>query len=113
LRQLSAATHVGEDMTMPAFNVVRFRVKPGREKEFLDLHKAFDSQLPGMRKLSMIKTGDRTYCLIGEWGAMSDIVAARSAMIANLDKSRDMLEDLGNGLGVTDPVSGEVVIQIR
>jgi hypothetical protein len=28
-------------------------------------------------------------------------------MIAILDGLRDMLEDLGGGLGVTDPVSGE------
>jgi hypothetical protein len=99
---------------MTAFNVVRFRVKPGREKDFLDLHKAFGSNpIPGVRRLSMIKTGDRTYCLIGEWAAMSDIVGARTAMIANLDKMRDMLEDLGNGLGVTDPVSGDVVLQLK
>ena len=32
-------------------------------------------------------------------------------MIAGLDRFRDMLEDLGGGLGVTDPVSGEVVLE--
>ena len=31
-------------------------------------------------------------------------------MIATLDAFRDKLEDLGGGLGVTDPVSGEAVI---
>jgi len=30
-----------------------------------------------------------------------------------LDSFRDMLEDLGNGLGVTDPVSGETVLQLK
>jgi hypothetical protein len=30
-------------------------------------------------------------------------------MIATLDSFRDRLEDLGGGLGVTDPVSGEAV----
>jgi hypothetical protein len=98
---------------MTAYNVVRFRVKPGREKDFIDLHKSFDRSLPGIKKLAMIKTGDRTFCLVGEWGAMSDIAAARSAMIANLDKMRDMLEDLGGGLGVTDPVSGEAVLELK
>jgi len=29
-----------------------------------------------------------------------------------LDSFRDMLEDLGGGLGVTDPVSGEAVLEI-
>ena len=32
-------------------------------------------------------------------------------MIANLDMIRDLLEDLGGGLGVTDPVSGEAVFE--
>jgi hypothetical protein len=34
-------------------------------------------------------------------------------MIAVLDSMRDMLEDLGGGLGITDPVSGEVVVALR
>ena len=33
-------------------------------------------------------------------------------MIAMLDTFRDTLEDLGGGLGVTDPISGEVVVDM-
>jgi hypothetical protein len=33
-------------------------------------------------------------------------------MIGLLDTFRASLEDLGNGLGVTDPVSGEVVLKL-
>jgi hypothetical protein len=33
-------------------------------------------------------------------------------MIAMLDTFRDTLEDLGAGLGVTDPVSGEVAVEM-
>jgi hypothetical protein len=33
-------------------------------------------------------------------------------MIAMLDTVRDTLEDLGGGLGVTDPVSGETVVEL-
>jgi hypothetical protein len=36
----------------------------------------------------------------------------RTAWIARLDRFRDMLEDLGGGLGVTDPVSDEVVLEM-
>jgi hypothetical protein len=43
---------------------------------------------------------------------MASIVAGRPEMIASLDRFRDMLEDLGGGLGVTDPVSGEVVAEL-
>jgi hypothetical protein len=98
---------------MTAYNVVRFRVKPGRDKEFLDLQRGLPrGEMKGLRKLAMIKTGERAYCLIGEWGAMDDIVKARPQMIASLDKMRGLLEDLGGGIGVTDPVSGETVLEI-
>lgn len=97
---------------MTAFNVVRMRVKPGHEKDFLDVHKMLGERLLGARKLSIVKTGERAYCIIGEWDSMASIVDARAAMIANLDRFRDKLEDLGSGLGVTDPVSGEVVAEL-
>ena len=66
----------------------------------------------GFKRFVLIKTGDRTYCAIGEWDSYQSIVAARPKMIATLDSFRDMLEDLGGGLGVTDPVSGEAVLEI-
>jgi hypothetical protein len=47
--------------------------------------------------------------LIGEWDKFDSLVAARPQLIGSLDRMRALLEDLGNGLGVTDPVSGEVV----
>jgi hypothetical protein len=34
-------------------------------------------------------------------------------MIANLNSFRDTLEDLGGGLGVTDPVSGDVIMSLK
>jgi hypothetical protein len=34
-------------------------------------------------------------------------------MIATLDQTRDMLEDLGGGLGATDPASGPVVLALK
>ncbi|HVZ14613.1 MAG TPA: antibiotic biosynthesis monooxygenase [Bauldia sp.] len=98
---------------MSAYNVVRFKVKSGREAEFLELQKQQPrDEMKGLRKLALIKTGDRTYCLVGEWRSMGDIVNARPAMIASLDRMRPLLEDLGGGLGVTDPVSGDAVIEI-
>jgi hypothetical protein len=69
------------------------------------------SDLQGMRKGSVVKTGDRSYCFIGEWDSFDNIVTARPTMIAILDGFRDMLEDLGGDLGVTDPVSGEAVVE--
>lgn len=99
---------------MTAFNSVRFRVKAGREQEFIDLHRAMKTaDFPGMRSFSLVRTGERTFCVIGEWQSMQSLADARPLMIAQLDRMRGMLEDLGNGLGVTDPVSGEAVVELR
>jgi hypothetical protein len=94
---------------MTAFNVVRFRTKPGREQDFIDAHKRADPTFKGFVRGTLVKTGDRGFCMIGEWNSFDDLAAARPQMIGLLDSFRDCLEDLGGGLGVTDPVSGEVV----
>lgn len=97
---------------MTAYNVVRFRVKPGMEDAFLaSQRKSLESDMPGAIETALIKTGDRAYCLVGKWDKFDSIVAARPTMIGFLDEIRPYLEDLGNGLGVTDPVSGKVVFE--
>ena len=98
---------------MTAFNAVRFRVKPGRDQEFLDAHERVKAEWPGLRRVNMIKTGERSYCIIAEWDDMDALAKARPNMIATLDSFRDTLEDLGNGLGVTDPVAGPVVLELK
>ena len=98
---------------MTAFNAVRFRVKPGRDQEFLDAHKKIAASWPGLRRVNMIKTADRSYCIIAEWDDMDSLAKARPSMIATLDTFRGTLEDLGGGLGVTDPVSGPVVLELK
>ena len=98
---------------MTAFNAVRFRVKPGRDQEFLDAHKNVATDWPGLKRVNLIKTGDRRSCIIAEWSGMDALAKARPSMVATLDKFRDTLEDLGGGLGVTDPVSGEVVLELK
>ncbi len=95
---------------MTAFNTVRFRVKPGRDQAFLDAHNGIAHAWPGLVHANIIKTGDQSYCLIAEWPDMEACIAARPAMIATLNSFRDTLEDLGNGLGVTDAVAGAVVL---
>ena len=98
---------------MTAFNAVRFRVKPGRDQAFLDAHKKIKSEWPGLRRANMIKTADRSYCIIAEWTDMDALAKARPAMIATLDSFRDTLENLGGGLGVTDPVAGPAVLELN
>ncbi len=98
---------------MTAYNVVRFRVKPDREKEFLDRHRKIDRTLPGMRRFTLIKVGDSAYCVVGEWQSFEHLTNARPQMIGILDTFRHCLEDLGNGLGISDPVSGEAVMEFK
>lgn len=96
---------------MTAFNIVRFRVKPGREPDFLDAHRALE--WPGLKHASIIDTGGGGYCLIAEWEDAAALAAARPEMIATLDSFRDTLAPLGEGRGVTDAVSGEVVLTVK
>jgi len=92
---------------MTAFNAVRFRVKPGRDEEFIEAHRRVDRNWPGLRGVNLIKTGDQSYCIIGEWDDMDSLAAARPHMVATLDTFRDCLD------GDTDPVSGPVVLELK
>ena len=98
---------------MTAFNAVRFRVKPGQDDQFLEAHRGVGSNWAGLRNANIIKTGDGSYCIIAEWDDMESLSAARPQMIETLDGFRDVLEDLGDGQGVTDPVSGPVVLEMK
>ena len=84
---------------MTAFNAVRFKVKPGRNQDFLDAHEKVERDWPGLRHVNIIQSGAQDYCIIGEWDDMDSLAAARPNMIATLDSFRDTLE------GDTDPVS--------
>ena len=98
---------------MTAFNIVRMRVKPGYEQQYLIVHRERSlEEMPGMRSLNVVQTGERDFCVIGEWTDMDALAAARPKMIALLDSFRDRLEDLGGDLGVTDPVSGQAVVSL-
>jgi quinol monooxygenase YgiN len=98
---------------MTAYNVVRFRVKPGMEEAFItSQRKSIETgEMSGSLSVALVKTGDRQYCFVGRWEDFDSIAAARPQMISFLDEMRDYLEDLGGGLGVTDPVSGTAVIE--
>ena len=98
---------------MTALNAVRFRVKLGRDQEFLDAHKTIEATWPGLIHANIIKTGDRSYCIIAEWKDLDACIKARPNMISTLDSFRDTLEDLGAGLGLTDPVAGQVVLSLK
>lgn len=98
---------------MVAFNVVRFKVKAGMEDAFLDAHRSIGESWAGLRHANIIKAGEGRYCIIAEWENMDALAESRSQMIATLNSFRETLEDLGSGLGVTDPVAGPVVFSAK
>ena len=98
---------------MTAFNIVRFRVKPGMDQAFLDAHRDGKAAWPGLRHGVIVKTGEHRYVLIGEWPDPDTLAAAREPMISTLNAFRHVLEDQGPGLGVTDAISGESVLVVK
>jgi len=97
---------------MTAANVVHMRVKPGQEDAFIRIHKDMPmTAMKGALSFSLVKSGERQFIVMGEWESLEAMAAARPAMIANLDKLRPLLEDLGGGRGVTEPWSGEIVLK--
>jgi hypothetical protein len=98
---------------MTAVNVVRFRVKPSMDETFLNAHRGGKAAWPGLARGFIIKTGERTYVLVGEWLDQKTLADARPRMIDTLDTFRHALEDFGDGRGVTEAVSGEIVLTLK
>ena len=91
-------------------NVVRFRVKSGKQQEFESVFskaETWDGQLLHI----LAKTGEQTYVGYGLWENEKKMADARPQMIGLLDSTRHLLEELFTELGVTDPVSGTIVFE--
>lgn len=95
---------------MTTFNIVRFRIKPGMDREFLEAHGSGKAAWPGLTKGAIIKTGENAYCLIGEWPDSEALASARPRMISTLDTFRRVLEPTASG--ATDAISGPVVLTL-
>tara|TARA_Y100000022_G_scaffold57365_1_gene49083 strand:+ start:479 stop:769 length:291 start_codon:yes stop_codon:yes gene_type:complete len=94
---------------MEFINIVRVKVKPDHIDEYMQLNEEFPVY-EGQKMSRLVKTGDNTFCYVGIWESEEAIAAQRDAMIAGLDTMRHTLEEISPDLGVTDPVSGPVVI---
>jgi len=97
---------------MTAYTVVRFRPKLGQHEEFQTRFCSIVREFAGLRKLALIKTNSGDYFSVGEWETFDDIVAARPEMLSNLDSFRHTLAEFGEGLGVTDAMSGEAILDL-
>ena len=69
---------------MTAYNIVRMRAKPEREQELIALNRDMEPEMVarlkknGFRRGAVVKTGERSYCFIGEWDSFDSIVKSRS-----------------------------------
>ena len=98
---------------MAAFTIVRFQAKPDQVEAFEKTFCSLRREMPGLRRFVLVKTGERSFCSIGEFETFDHIASARTAMRANLDQMRHLLEPFNEELGVTDPVSGEAVMDVN
>ena len=95
-------------------NVVRSKVKEDKKDEYMKKLKEFFDNMQGTEGLismKQIQTGPNNMCIIGEWQDEQSIAKARDKMIAGLDTVRLLLDEISPELGVTDPVSGPVIIE--
>ena len=95
-------------------NLVRYEVKLEYVDDFLKIF----SDLPpmggsyeGILSQILIKTGEQNYCGVGLWESEDAMVEAMSKMISFLDTMRHMLGEISPELGVTDAVSGPIVVE--
>ena len=89
-------------------STVRFSVKQDFIEEFVKREKELD-YTEMAEQVTLIKTGENTFCWIGVFESENAIIACRPKMIEQLDSLRHTLEDISPDLGVTDPASGPVV----
>ena len=97
-------------------NVVRSKVKEDKKDEHMKkLREFFDNMkgTEGLISMKQIQTGPNNMCIIGEWKDEQSIAKARDKMIGGLDTIRPMLEEISPELGVTDPVSGIVIMETK
>lgn len=95
---------------MEACSLIRIRVKPEAEAEFLA---RFDNPCAGLEAglchSFLVRTGEGGYCLVGQWYSLEAMRAAEPVLLDQLDRLGDLLEDPGPA----ERLSGRVVARHR
>jgi len=91
-------------------NVVRFKLNSDCVDKYFEV--IDNTSFEGMTQRYIAKTGNYDYCFVGIWKSAEAIAAQRPAMIAHLDEVRGFMEELSPVLGVTDPVSGNIISKV-
>ena len=96
-------------------NVVGSKVKEGMKDEYMKKLQDFFNNMKGtdgLISMKQIQTGPNNMCIVGEWKDADSIAKTRDKMSAGLDAVRPLLEEISPELGVTDPVSGSVIMEL-
>jgi len=91
-------------------NVIRFKLKSDCIDKYFEV--IDKTNFEGMTQRYIVKTSSYNYCFVGIWKSAEAIAAQRPAMITHLDEVRGFMEELSPELGVTDPVSGNIVSKV-
>ena len=91
---------------------VRFTAKAGQSDALVKALNAFVLPEGALNHIA-VHTGERSFCTFIMWREEQNLINARPEMIAFLDTVRDLLEEQSPDLGVTDPVSGPVIINLE
>ena len=91
-------------------NVVKYKIKDGSKDECLKKINEMP-KYEGLISSKYIETGANSYCYLGERVSEEAYKAAYPKLIEFLDTIRDFLKEISPELGVTDLVSGTVVIE--
>ena len=92
---------------MVAFNILRARVRPEFEAAFLKSNDDPGGEVQrGLRCMSLVRTDERCYCLVGEWDSLDALEAAQPVLGAWLARMRPMLVE-------TDELAGRVVARLK
>ena len=98
-----------------SMNVVRSKVKEGMKDEYMKRLRDFFNNMKGtdgLISMKQIQTGPNNMCIVGEWKDADSIAKARNKIIAGLDTVRPLLEEISPEQGVTDPISGSVIMEL-
>ena len=95
---------------MKSCNVVRYKVKPEHKDEYIQAMSKLELMESNLSR-KLIQTGDYQFFEIYEWETEEALASAMSKMIKFLDTFRHMLEEISPELGVTDPVSGPIIVE--
>jgi hypothetical protein len=98
-----------------AWSIIRYSLKRGHDGATETMSRAIAkitaSQRTGLRKVVIVKIGERSFCLLSEWDSHRDLVGSSREMIKSLEEFRDMLETVPGGRDLVQSISGEAVFE--